>query len=306
MTLYNLDPRNFASQANLGSALMTLGDTYASSGRIREALPNYPRGLKYVAESATSGAFLALQYVYEVASYTETQASLGDTAAAAATLQRIGPVQAQLLKDQPKGALVPMLVDALAKYGAGAIALRQGDLQTAQRLAWEAMKEAESGKTTPGFEEVQKYVTIYSAAHVAGQADYRIGNIVTAEQAERTAIERRHQYQDQQVGDRRDIAIKSTWLAMAVARQGRTDEAAKIIAPFVTFDRELMARNHGDQFLAIELAGVLYTQALTDQAQAAGLLHEAATLIDSVSAELRATPDVRLWRERIAAGIPAN
>jgi hypothetical protein len=91
---------------------------------------------------------------------------------------------------------------------------------------------------------------------------------------------------------------------MAIARQGRFDEAAKIIAPVVKFDREIAARNHGDQYLPVEFAGALYAEALTDKAQAPALLREAATLIDSVVPIVRATHDVRQWRERIAAGVP--
>jgi hypothetical protein len=164
----------------------------------------------------------------------------------------------------------------------------------------------EDSKTIPGFQEVQKIVTIYLAAHVAGQADYLLGDFAGTERAERIAVERRHQFQDQQVGDRRDIGIKSTWLAMAIARQGRADEAAKLIAPVIKYDRELMARNHGDQTLPVELAGALYVQALCDRAHSAALLHEAGALIDGIPAELRATTDIRQWRERIAAGVPAG
>jgi hypothetical protein len=158
----------------------------------------------------------------------------------------------------------------------------------------------------PGFEQNQSDTTLYLAAHVAGQAGFRLGDYAESERAERIAIDSRHRTQDQAVFDRRDIAIKSTWLAMAIARQGRRDEAAKIILPVVRFDREIAARNHGDQWLPVELAGALYAQALTDKERAASLLHEAAALVDSVVPAVRAAHDVRLWRERIAAGVPAH
>jgi tetratricopeptide (TPR) repeat protein len=305
-TLYNLDPGYFASDANLGQAYLTLGDTLAALGRIREALPNYPLGLDHEGEAGGSGAYLTVQYVWLTASYAENQAAFGDTTAAARTLQRIPPEKARMAREPSAGALVPVLIDALSKYGSAAVALRRGEFAEASQVAWDAEKLMEATKTTPGFEEVQKIITMYLAAHVAAQADYLLGNFAQTERAERIAIERRHQFQDQQVGDRRDIGIKSTWLAMAIARQGRTDEAMKLIAPVVSYDRNLMAHNHGDQLLPVELAGTLYVQALCDRTHAAALLSEAATLIDRTPAELRATPDIRQWRERIAAGVPAG
>lgn len=305
-TLYNLDPRNFASQANLGQVLLNVGDTLITLGNVHEGMDYYPKGMDYIGLSAQSGAFLILQYAWQTASYAENQAAFGDVSAATAMLRRIAPLQAKVLKESPKGALVPTLVGALGKYGSAAISLRSGAAADASRVAWEAVREAEAAQATAGFEAVQQTVTMYFSAHVAGQADYLLGNYAQAERAERIAIERRHQFQDQQVADRRDIAIKSTWLAMALARQGRVDEAAKLIAPVIVYDRQLLTRNHGDQFLPYELAGALYAVALCEPARAPALLREAATLIDSIPAELRATTDIRMWRERIAAGIPAN
>jgi hypothetical protein len=49
---------------------------------------------------------------------------------------------------------------------------------------------------------------------------------VLAESAERLAVESRKKYLTDAVGDRRDTAIKSTWLALALARGGKLAEAA--------------------------------------------------------------------------------
>ena len=185
-----------------------------------------------------------------------------------------------------------------------AIALQKDDLAPARKNAWDAVGQVTARKPTPGFEQAWTDVGVFLAAHVTGQADYRLGNFGEAEQAERIAVDARHRVGDQAVADRRDIGIKSTWLAMAIARQGRAAEAAKIILPVVKFDREIAARNRGDQWLPVEFASALYAQALTDKAQAPTLLREAATLIDSAAPTVRATHDVRQWRERIAAGVP--
>jgi hypothetical protein len=190
-----------------------------------------------------------------------------------------------------------------AKYGSAAIALQSGDLAAARRDGWAGVREIQAGKAAAGFEQTNADSALNLAGHVAGQAEYLLGNYTESEKAERLAVDARRHVQDQAVSDRRDINIKSVWLAMAIARQGRTAEAAKIIEPVVKFDRELMARNHGEQWLPVEFAGALYAEALTDKARGPALLHEAAALIDSVAPAIRAVHDVRRWRERIAAGV---
>ena len=95
--------------------------------------------------------------------------------------------------------------------------------------------------------------------NVAGHAEYLLGNYAAAERAEREPIEARKQYLTEAVGDRRDLAEKSTWLAMALARQGRLDEAAQVIAPVVKFHRGAGgAEITAIEWQPIELARALY------------------------------------------------
>jgi hypothetical protein len=94
----------------------------------------------------------------------------------------------------------------------------------------------------------------------------------------------------------------STYLALALARQARLDEARQVIAPVVTFHRALAARNHGDQWQHVELAAALYAESLTDARRAPALRREAAALVDAVPAPMRVLWSVRLWRTRIHAG----
>ncbi len=150
-----------------------------------------------------------------------------------------------------------------------------------------------------GIQEVQKYVTIFWAANIAGHAEYLLGNYAAAERAQREAIEARKKYLTEAISDRRDVAEKSTWLAMSLARQNRLDEAAGVIAPVVKFHRELAAKNKGDRWQTLEFASALYAEALTDPKRSAALLREAAALVDGLPATMRSVHDVLKWRERI-------
>jgi tetratricopeptide (TPR) repeat protein len=304
--LVNLDPGNVASLFNQGAALFAMGDVDVSVGRLADAVPYYLQALDYRRKTnAQGGAFLML-YINDLSQHADQTAQLGEMATAAKLQQQIPGIQADIINTQGKSSMLWTIADAHANYGAAAIALQKDDLAVAQRDAWEAVREMQAGKAAAGFEQVQADNALALSAHIAGQADFRLGHYTDAEKAERIAVDARHRVQDQAVSDRRDIGVKSTWLAMAIAREGRPAEAAKIIAPVVKFDREIAARNHGDQYLPVEFAGALYAEALTDNARAPALLHEAAALIDSVVPAVRAVHDVRQWRERIAAGVASK
>jgi len=136
---------------------------------------------------------------------------------------------------------------------------------------------------------------------IAGPAAFTLHDYPAAERASRAAFEAKQALGSQGVDDQRALGSFTTWIAMAVARQGRLDEAAKLIAPVVKFERGLQTRNHGDAWVPVELAGALYAQALTDRAQSAALLREACALLDAAPAEVRNSHDARVWREFIAA-----
>ncbi len=304
--LLNLDPGNVATQFNLGLALFNMGDVNVSVGRLGEALPNYQRALEFRRRTKFEGGAFSMIYVNDLSQHADQMAQLGDMAAATKIQQEIPEVQANISEVNGRSSMLWTIADAHAKYGAAAIALQKDDLAAAQREAWDAVREIQSGKAAAGFEQTQADLALMLSAHIAGQGEFRLGNYAGAEKAEQLGVDARHRVGDQAVSDRRNISIMSTWLAMAIARQGRTDEAAKIIVPVVKFDREITARNHGDQWLPVEFAGALYADALADKAQAPALLREAAALIDSVAPSVRAVHDVRQWRERIAAGVPGK
>ena len=103
------------------------------------------------------------------------------------------------------------------------------------------------------------------------------------------------------VGDRRDQAELSCWLAMTQVRQGKLGAAGLTIGPVVAFNRELATRNHGDVWVPVELARALYVQALTDKTRSAALLREALGLLDATPATIRGLHENQKWRAKILA-----
>jgi len=301
LTLLNLDPKSLVSINNLGVAHQSLGDALWSAGRLREAMPYYHEMFDDFTKAASGGAGQVILYSYQAEYLVTQQAQFGDAAGVTATLAAMTPMLVKLRQTEPKGSMAPVIVEAMQKSGEAEAAFERDDLKAAQGIAHDAMSQLQAIKPERGVQEVQKYVSLYLAGNIAGHAEYLLGNFADAEREQREAIEARKKYLTEAIGDRRDLVEKATWLAMAIARQGRLEEAAQVIAPVVKFHRELAAKNRGDRWQPLELACALYAEALTDKSKSSVLLREAAALVDSLPATLRALHDIRQWRERILA-----
>ncbi|MEP6885732.1 MAG: hypothetical protein ABJC66_13375 [Gammaproteobacteria bacterium] len=300
-SLLDLDPNNIVSINNLGVAHQGVGDSLWSMGRMREAIPYYLKSLDDYARATTGGTGFFIIHGYDVAQTSYHQAQFGDAAGAAATLASGAEYLAQLRSIEPKGSMAVSIADSLVKIPAAGVAFQANDLAGAQRLARDAIGELQATKPEGSLQETQKFVSLFVAYHVQGRSNYLLGEYASAEKAERAALESRSHSAAEAVGDRRDLAELSTWLSMAVARQGRLREAAQIIAPVVKFQRELAAKNRGDQWQTVELTAALYAQALTDKGHSAALLGKAAAKLERLPAALLAMHDIGLLRGLISA-----
>ena len=300
-TLMMLDPNNVVSTNNLGVADQGVGDAFWSLGKMREAIPHYFDSLKDFGKSTSGGASFVIIHGYAVAQTASHQAQFGDSSGAAATIASAAPFLADLRRVQPKGSVPVIIGETLMDLPTAFAAFERDDLKGTIRLVEETVRKLNPITPDGGVQENQKYTSLFLAYHLEGRARFRLGDYEGAERAERAAIAARKHTPIEAVADRRDVAELSTWLAMAIARQGRLDEAAQTIAPVVKFHRELAARNHGDQWQNVEFAAALYAQTLTDKPHAAALLREAAARMDTLPPAMRGMHDVRLWRSFIGA-----
>ena len=300
--LLTLDPQNVVSMNNMGVAHQGVGDALWSMGRVREAIPWYFKCLDDFGKAAGAGGTgFVIIHGYAVAQTSFHQAQIGDAAGAAATIASGEPYLAKLRRSEPPGSMAVSLVDGLQRLPTAGTAFEADDFAGAQRLARDDLRDMEATKPDGGLQESQKYISLWVGYHVEGRADYMLGDYAAAERAERAAMASRKHTPIEAVGDRRDVGELSTWLAMAIARQGRVAEAAQLIGPVVKFQRALAARNHGDYWQTVELAAALYAQWLTDKQRSSALLREAGSRIDALPAPMRDLHDVRRWRGLISA-----
>jgi tetratricopeptide (TPR) repeat protein len=300
-TMVSLDPKSTVSTNNLGVVQTTLGDTYWAEGRLKDAIPYYQKGVENFRLAAAGGGGQVLLYVYQTSYAIWQLMQQGEIAGSDAMFAAIKSMIAT--QGQKTQGVLKSMIDDVQPLTAGIIAYERDQLPEARKATTQALDDLQGLHPRPGFEDVQTYILLFNAGDLAGRTAYLQGDFATAEKYERIAVEARQKFLTDAVGDRRDLMIKNSWLAMAIARQGRLPEAAQIVAPAVEYQRQLMHNNHGDQWLPVELAQSLFAQALTDPGQRGTLLHEAASLLDAAPAEIRSVHDVHRLRQMVDAAL---
>jgi hypothetical protein len=92
---------------------------------------------------------------------------------------------------------------------------------------------------------------------------------------------------------------------MALAGEGKSAEAARLIDPVVAMDLAMERKNRSDAWLPLEVAGALYAQSLAEPQRHTALLQEAAARISHLKAAIAALHDTRWWQTRIEASLHA-
>src|SRR4029453_7477399 len=132
------------------------------------------------------------------------------------------------------------------------------------------------------------------------QSAYELKDYTSAERGMALVHQLRKQQPWDEVSDKRDIAFEQAFAALVLTRLNRTDDAQKLIAPALKFERELSSRNRDDVSQRYELAVALYVAAAAGLGDAPAQLAESSALMDKLPQEMRALRDVTIWRERIA------
>jgi len=299
LTLLKLDPSSVVSWNNLGVADSNVADIYTSAGRLREALRYRLKALDDYGQATGGGATFQMTRTFDTGQVIFLQTEIGDFAGADATIASNEPFAARLRRSEPEGSNAVFSVEQMVIFDKSAVALGRNDFAAARRMAADVAARFEAMIPIGGFQEYIRHIFRWVCLHeVVSPAAYELGDFAAVEQAERTALQE-HMARSQALSDRREMAGMSTWLALALALAGRPAEAAKTIAPVITLERGLAARNHGDQGVPMDLAAALYVAGLTDPAKRTALLREAAGLLAGLPPELGNSHSVQRWRARI-------
>ena len=296
LTLLNLDPGNTTSLNNLAVAEGNSADVLWQLGRLRASMPGRMRQLDAQRRATSGGTTFFETYGGVLFGTVYAQSFISDHAGSAATMAAGALVLPKLRQLEPSGSPVVGVVDASYAITGAFAAYERDDLAAARRGAADAVRKLDDVGSRRGQLGFVKQLVGQISYDIYGRTAYLAGDFATAEQNEiRAAAERKGAGIDA-TGDHRRYNEILTWLALAQARQGHAQQAAQTIAPVVKYERELLARNRGDRWVAQELAVALYAEALADSAKRTALLRESLGLLDGLAPEIRATHDIRQWR----------
>jgi len=297
--LVTLDPKNTVSFNNLAAVRVDLGEASWAAGQPRESLDYYQKAIADMRHAENGGAEFVLNQLFPLSVMAGRQADLGDTAAADTAVASARKFVAALHASEAADSPLPLFGDCNLQIALEAGALWLGDLTAARRIGADIVALVQGVKPNGGFQEFYKTACIFYPDRYQGEAQYLQADYPAAERTLREAIEARKGWPLATEGDRRELGEVSTMLALALIGEHRNDEARRLVEPIVKYQRDLSARNHGDQQQHVELARALYAQALIDPSHRALLLQEAATLLQAVPPQMRELHSVRIWRDRV-------
>jgi tetratricopeptide (TPR) repeat protein len=299
MTMFNIDPTNTSSVNNLGASYAQTGDNLWSLGRLQEGIARRATANESFLKATSAGEFTTLNYLGGVVQTANAQSDIGDYAGAVRTAVVDVSLTQNLRAMEPQGGFLTTASALLPKIVAAKTAGAKGDFESSYRIGTTVLGELSSVKAKEGGQQVNKDGWLFHTGLWTASAAYQTGKFAEAEKFARAALTLRQGLGEIVDSDSREIAPIATWLGMSLAQQHKTDEAAQVIAPYIKVERRLAAKNHGDVWVPIELAGLLYVQALTDAKQHDSLLKEATALIDSTPTTVRSLVETQRWRNRI-------
>ncbi|MGB6486508.1 MAG: hypothetical protein WBE91_06470 [Steroidobacteraceae bacterium] len=303
-TLISLDPRDVGARNNFALALTDVCLPLWAGGHLNEALDWCRKSFAVwdgVSKSLRGGFVVQIRYLGSRMAH--WQAISGDLAGA---LRSAASDQGLFESNSPHpppsdsgwfaAVLDAQIVQAEVMY-------QRGDFTAASRLAGQAITQLQSAKSLGDVQKLAQAYLLYDFSNVYGHAEYQLGHFALTERAERVALEQNTivvPFAPSVIASKRDGAEISTWLAMALARQGKLRQAARVIDPVVTFEESLLARDRGDVWVPYELARALYAQALAEPSQRDVAVKKAAALLSGLPPRLQRLHEVRQWRQWVA------
>ena len=296
-----LDPQDVGMHFNLSLALAGISDSLWARGRLTEALDWYPRSLdQWVRAAKDPNSAIVGGLGFFMTRMADEQAISGDLTGARRSIAGTQRLIARLDGRPPPGSFISLVVELVPQAARAEVAEERGDLTGASRLLAPDLKRLYSAKAASKEDQLAQAALIYELSNIDGRTEYQLGHFAAAERAERVALKLSDAIEVLQgavFAQEQDSAETSTWLSMALARQGKLREAAQVIDPIVSQEEENLAGDHGDIWIPYELARALYAQSLAEPAKRAALLERAAALLQGLPPPLRKLHDVQQWRQ---------
>jgi hypothetical protein len=296
-----IDPNNWLVLQDSGLQMLWVGWSLWAMGRLDEAIDRYPTTLAQLAKSA-QGTTTDLSIVIigsNIAQMLDGNVLAGNLTGAVRSAVLWQRLMERIVGNAPSGSITSLTAELIPQFVQADAAYERDDFTGSSGYAQAAIGRLTHATPRGYSEKGERAYLLEDFLSIYGRSEYWLGRFAAAESAERVALEQSNiwsSYGGSAMSERRDLAVLSTWLSMALAREGKLREAAQVISPFVSYEQGLLARDHGDVWVPYELAGALYAQSLSEPARREALLRKAAALLKGLPPRLQRLHDVQEWR----------
>jgi tetratricopeptide (TPR) repeat protein len=294
-----LDPGNTISWSNLGVGLQNRSFILVEMGRPTDAAAALRQSLE-LERGSPPNQLLYDNMAFGASRLANLEANRGNVAQAAEALTVVDRLDTWVAEHAPAGSYVkasrPVWTEAARVFvlpflGEDRRAVEQGRAVAAR---------VEQLQPTDARQRLVRANVLRGLHNTVAQSAYELKDYPTAERSMAKALELHKQVPILQTQDKRDYATEQAFMALVLARLGRTEEAQKLAAEALRYEREISLRNRDSQNQRLELAGVLYVAAVAGLGDGPAQLAEAAAIVQKLPPEMLRLKDVALWQARIA------
>ena len=305
-TFLKLDPGNTVAWNNLGAVRNRVGFALDVMGRSQEGIAKTRSALEIERHSGRLAATTAMGLAFITSALADALAEMNEPKQAAAALAEIRRLIEIVRKSVPPESVRGKVLPNFAKFQTDHVALISGNFEAARDGMRASIRLLDSFKEAQGTDRIMLQNVSVAAHGDLGLALYNLRDFAGAEAALRTATQMREKLGQQPVWEvMRDQGDRAV-LALAVARQGRREEASRMIEPLLKEQRAIAASGSDMLYQRVYLALSLLAAAVADPARAPALLSEAATTIDRLPADITRRRSVVLLRGWIAEEMKAR
>jgi hypothetical protein len=304
-TLTTVDPANAIAWNNLANSRFVGAWSLYAAGRPRDALARALE-VEAVVPIADKLRFPSPVMAYAFGSAAIFAAELGEPRTAERLRGRADRYAQQYLERLSPGSFEREMFEQQRFRNWMTIANGSGDFAGARKLGAEAIERISAIEPPAASLKQARDMLLSDLLEQHGLAALNLSDDAAAEREFRKRAAYQKELRQLSLSRRRDAAMNQAYLAIALARLGRINEARPLAEESLALNRELYARKHDEALQHLQLAIALYAVALAEPAQAKALLNEAQAVIAALPPQMRTTREVTQWRERVAEELRAR
>jgi hypothetical protein len=199
----------------------------------------------------------------------------------------------------PKGTFEHQLNDTYGSYFSLLAMQLRGDNRAV--LAGTPAIQAQAAAMKPGgeFEEYIWHQLQRDIADMDAESAYATGNFSRAAADGQISTSNMLAMHPRRIPDLRQLDDERVRLALALARQGQSEEALKLLGPVSEHQKAWRVKLHEDEQLKLEMARTLLASTVAHPGGGRAELEEAQKMVASVPAAMRGLSSVAVWKVRI-------